>query len=170
MLCYPRVLGYVFNPLTVYFGLDAAGAVRAALYEVTNTFGQRKTYALSVAGTGETIALSCPKSLYVSPFNDVSGTYSFRLTPPDAPDLTVGVALRTEDGPLLNAYFAGTQSALTDRALLWALARTGLLTLKVIVGIHWEALKLWAKGLRLQPRPLNSGDAVDYGIGVEERP
>ena len=170
MLCYPRILGYVFNPLTVYYALDDAGRTKAILYEVTNTFGQRKTYAVPVEpDNSETIVQNCPKTLYVSPFNDVSGTYHFRVTPPDGSDLTVGVALRTEDGPTLKAYFRGQRRPFCDRTLLLALGLTGFLTAKVTVGIHYEALKLWLKGLRLQPRPLNSGEPVDYALGVKER-
>ena len=169
MLCYPRVLGYVFNPLTVYFGLDDAGAVRIMLYEVSNTFGQRKTYAVPVEDPGEgTISQSCNKSLYVSPFNDVSGQYSFRASQPGGEELTLGVALRTDEGPTLKAYFRGERKALSDRALTAAVLRSGFLTLKVTAAIHWEALKLWAKGLRLQPRPLQSGAAVDYAPGARD--
>ena len=171
MLCYPRVLGYAFNPITVYFGLDAADRTVAMIYEVNNTFGQRKTYVLPVAAhdTRE-IAQSCAKALYVSPFNDVSGTYSFRITPPADDTLTIGVALRTSEGPLLKAYFRGDRRPLTDKALLTALLKTGLLTLKVIAAIHAEALRLWLKGLRLQPRPPAAGAPVVYGPPVEERP
>ena len=162
MLCYPRVLGYVFNPLTVYFGLDDLGRTRAMLYEVSNTFGQRKTYAIPVGGTPETISQSCDKALYVSPFNDVSGSYSFRATLPDAPEMTLGVALRDDDGPVMKAYFRGTKYPLTSGSLAFALLRSGFLTLKVTVAIHWEALRLWLKGLTLKPRPLHSGPPVDY--------
>lgn len=162
MLCYPRVLGYGFNPLTVYFGLDADGRTRAMLYEVSNTFGQRKTYALPVGDADGTIAQTCPKSLYVSPFNDVSGHYSFRASPPGGDDLTLGVALRSNDGPVLKAYFRGEKRPLTSAILVKELARCGLLTLKVTAAIHFEALRLWLKGLTLKPRPLHSGPPVDY--------
>ena len=170
MLCYPRVLGYVFNPLTVYFALDSDDETVAMLYEVNNTFGQRKTYVLPVETKGrKEIAQSCAKELYVSPFNDVSGTYSFRITPPTGDKLSIGVALRTEEGPLLTAYFKGARHPLNDRALFGALLKTGLLTVKVIAGIHVEALRLWLKGLRMQPRPVDSGAAVVYGSPAKER-
>lgn len=170
MLCYPRVLGYAFNPLTVYFGLDEAGRVRVMLYEVSNTFGQRKTYAVPVTGSdGATISQSCAKSLYVSPFNDVSGQYSFRASQPDAEELTLGVALRNGEGPCLKAYFVGTRKPLSDASLARAVLRAGFLTAKVTAAIHWEALKLWIKGLTLKPRPLHSGPAVDYASGPRAR-
>lgn len=153
MLCYPRILGYAFNPLTVYFGLDARDRVRLVVYEVNNTFGERKSYVLPVGEERDgVIAQGCRKRLYVSPFNTDRGTYSFRLTPP-GDDLTVGVALRDGTGPVLKAHFHGRRQTLTTANLLAALARTGWMTVKVIGGIHYEALKLWLKGMRPVPRP-----------------
>jgi len=159
ILCYPRVLGFSFNPLTVFFGHDATGALRVLLYEVSNTFGQRKTYALPVETRDGTIAQSCDKRLYVSPFNNVEGRYSFRVTPPGA-DITLGVALRTDDGPLLNAYFSGRHRIANSRNILTAVLRTGFLTLKIVAGIHLEAARLWMKGLRLRPRPALDGPDI----------
>jgi uncharacterized protein len=153
MLCYPRILGYGFNPLTVYFGVDEDGAPRLVIYEVNNTFGERKTYVLPVRETGDgLISQACRKELYVSPFNTANGTYSFHLTPPGE-TLTVGVALKDAQGALLKAHFRASRRDLTDRSLISALARTGWMTVKVTVGIHIEAARLWWKGLRLVPRP-----------------
>ena len=154
MLCYPRVLGYVFNPLTVYFGLDAQDRIRLVVYEVNNTFGERQTYVLPTEQSeADTIAQRCRKRLYVSPFNSDNGVYSFNVTPADE-ELTVGVALKDSTGPVLKAHFRGKRQTLTDANLLRALGRTGWMTVKVIAGIHYEAAKLWLKGLRLQPRPV----------------
>ena len=140
-----------------------ADAVRLLIYEVNNTFGQRKTYVLPVVAQeqGQAISQSCAKELYVSPFNDVSGTYSFHLTPPGE-SLTVGVALRNADGPLLKAHFRGERRPFSDAALLRALARTGWLTLKVTLAIHFEAARLWLKGLRLVKRPPAPTNPVTY--------
>lgn len=165
MLCYPRILGYVFNPLTVYFGVDQDGKIRLVIYEVNNTFGERASYVLPVnetdSGTGGVIAQRCLKRLYVSPFNTEEGAYSFRVTRPDE-KLTVGVALRDNQGPLLTAFFHGHRWELSDRALLRVLLRTGWMTVKVIVGIHLEAAKLWLKGLRPFPRTVKSSTPVRY--------
>lgn len=163
MLCYPRMLGYGFNPVTVYFGLGADGSPKLIVYEVNNTFGERKSYAIPVgddAGTG-TVSQTCRKSFYVSPFNAVEGRYRFHLTPPGE-EITVGVALDNDDGPLLKAYFRGTRSELNDATLLAALLRTGWLSVKVIAAIHFEALKLWLKGLRLVRRPPPPETAVAF--------
>lgn len=163
MLCYPRIFGYVFNPLTVYYGLDKDDRVRLVIYEVRNTFGQKKTYVLPAEpGPSGLVSQECRKRLYVSPFNDVEGSYYFHATQPGGDDLTIGVALRTQAGPVMKAYFRGNRSALTDRTLLAALSRTGWMTVKVIAGIHYEALKLWLKGARIVPRPAAPDAPITY--------
>lgn len=163
MLCYPRVLGYVFNPVTIYFGMDASDNPALIVYEVNNTFGERQTYVVPVGqdAQSDTLHQSCGKEFYVSPFNSVDGRYSFHITPLD--DLiTVGIALHTEEGPLLKAFFRGERTDLTDATLAAALARTGWLSVKVIAAIHYEALKLWFKGLRLVQRPRRPRSAIAY--------
>ncbi|MEL7228490.1 MAG: DUF1365 domain-containing protein, partial [Pseudomonadota bacterium] len=96
MLFYPRLLGFAFNPLTVYFCLDHDGAPRAMIYEVRNTFGEDVTYVLKAgAPRGRAWTHGIDKSFYVSPFNVVEGDYTFHVTRPDE-DMTVGVALKTE--------------------------------------------------------------------------
>ena len=162
MLCYPRILGYVFNPLTVYFGLNAEDRIRLVIYEVNNTFGERMTYVLPAEpDENGIIAQSCRKRLCVSPFNDDTGTYSFHASSLDEA-VTVGVALRDETGPLLIAYFHGQRTELSDGTLLKALARTGWMTVKVMAGIHYEAAKLWLKGMRLRPRPARPETEISY--------
>lgn len=168
MLCYPRVLGYAFNPLTVYFGLDADDRIRLLVYEVRNTFGGRMTYVLPAEpDAAGVISHHCRKQFYVSPFNDVDGRYDFHVTTPGEA-LTVGVALRTGAGPLLLAHFRGRRADLTDRRLIGALGRTGWMTVKVIAAIHYEALKLWLKGLPLVKRPANPANPITFVAGPEE--
>ncbi|MDN3722242.1 DUF1365 domain-containing protein [Roseibium salinum] len=163
MLCYPRILGYAFNPLTVYFGFDEGGHPRLMVYEVNNTFGERKTYVIPVspANGSNLIVQSCRKELYVSPFNTAEGTYGFRVTPPGE-ELTVGITLKDVHGPLLKALFHGKRKELSDSSLLRALARTGWMTVKVTAGIYLEAARLWRKGLRLKPRPPAPEAPVTY--------
>ena len=170
MLCYPRVLGYAFNPLTVYFGLDGKHRVRLLIYEVNNTFGERRTYVLPADPQGgDVITQGCRKRLYVSPFNRVEGRYLFHVTPPGT-DLTVGVALETDAGPVLKAHFRGERRELSDATLLRALARTGWMTVKVIAGIHYEALKLWAKGMRPVKRPRHPRTGLSFIAAPKESP
>lgn len=162
MLCYPRIFGYAFNPLTTYFGLDENGRTRLIIYEVNNTFGERQTYVLpALPDKNGSVAQSCQKLLYVSPFNSNRGTYSFRATPIGA-KLTLGIALRDEQGPLMLAHFRAEQSPLNDMGLMGALTRTGWMTVKVFAGIHYEAAKLWFKGVSLVPRPARSGNPISY--------
>ena len=155
LLCMPRLLGYVFNPISVYFCHDASGALCCMLYEVSNTFGQRHTYLVpveSAAQQSDMVQQTCRKVFYVSPFMDMDLTYSFRLLRPGA-KVSLGITASRSDAPVLRTLFAGQRKVLTDRAILSALATHPLMTLKVIGAIHWEALRLWLKGLRVKPRP-----------------
>jgi DUF1365 family protein len=88
----------------------------------------------------------------VSPFNEVAGRYSFHAPAPGE-TLALGVALRDENGPLLKAYVAGQRAELSDGNLLRVFASLPFMTIKVVAGIHWEALKLYLKGLRTVKRP-----------------
>jgi DUF1365 family protein len=162
MLCYPRILGYAFNPLTTYFGLDKEGNTRLIIYEVNNTFGERQTYVLPAQpNKNGLVAQNCQKLLYVSPFNSNRGTYSFRATSLGE-ELALGIGLRDEQGPVMLAHFRAKREPLSDRMLFIALTRTGWMTVKVYAGIHYEAAKLWIKGVSLVPRPYHSGNHISY--------
>ena len=162
--CYPRILGTVFNPLSVYFAYDAAGDLKACIYEVRNTFGENHTYVAPV-GEGELTPAGLRqergKLFYVSPFNGMEMRYRFRVRPP-TDTLAIRILETDPDGPLLAATFIGSVNGLTTTSLLAALGAVPLLTAKVVGGIHWEALKLWLKGLRPQPRP-EAPPALSYG-------
>jgi uncharacterized protein len=149
MLSYPRMLGYAFNPLSVYFGLDAQGQVRGVLYDVHNTFGQRHCYEAGPFAPGEAAFSETEKTFRVSPFNPVDGSYGLRVSVPGE-QLSVGVSLRRNGAPILKAYFNGQRRQLTSWSLLAVAIGFPFMTLKVVAGIHWEALKLWLKGLKLQ--------------------
>jgi uncharacterized protein len=139
LLCYPRLLGYVFNPLTVWFCHRADGTLAATIYEVHNTFGERHAYVLAAGSTQE-----CDKAFYVSPFLSLDCRYDFHIVPPGE---NVVVAIReSENGaPVLNAVFSGSRRALTGRNLASAVLRHPLMTLKIVAAIHFEALRLWLK-------------------------
>jgi hypothetical protein len=153
LLTLPRILGHVFNPLSVYFCSTRDGALRAVLYEVTNTFGQRHSY-LAPVGPQEEVPIRqrCDKNFYVSPFMPMDLQYEFRVRPPDETVL-VNISVLDSAGPLLHAALTGRRCPLTDTALLRSFFAYPLLTLKVIGAIHWEALKLFLKGVPLVPRP-----------------
>lgn len=149
VLCYPRMFGYVFNPLTVYFCHRADGTLAGIVYEVHNTHGERHAYVLPAShGKDGRVRQSCAKTFFVSPFMPMDCVYEFGILPPGE---RVQVAIRQSDaeGPLLSASFTGRQGPLTDAGLLRALLRHPLMTLKVTLAIHWEALLLLAKGLRV---------------------
>ena len=153
LLCMPRVMGSVFNPISVFLIHRRDGSLSAMLYEVNNTFGQRHSYLIPVTDpAARVVRQSCDKQLYVSPFMRMAMTYDFRVIPPAAVTSVI-VNARDADGPVISTAFTGRRHDLTDAALLRILPRFGLLALQVVGAIHWEALKLWLKGLRLQPRP-----------------
>ena len=147
MLCYPRIFGYVFNPLTVYFCYRQEGDLAGVLYEVCNTFNERHTYVIPVEGNAERILRHrCAKEMYVSPFMPMNCEYNFRISPPSE-DVAINIGESDPDGPLLFATFSGRRRPLSDKGLLHMLLKYPLMTLKVMGGIHWEALKLWWKGV-----------------------
>jgi uncharacterized protein len=166
LLCFPRVLGYVFNPLSVYFCHHRDGALRAILYEVSNTFGEWHGYLIPVEDSGALVQQSCSKDFYVSPFMAMEGRYEFRLAPPGE-RLAIYIRQLDAAGPILHASLDGTRAPLDDRTLLGAFLRYPLMTLKVIAGIHWEALRLWRKGVPLVPRPAPPLAAVTICKPVE---
>ena len=155
LLCYPRLLGYTFNPLSVYFCTRADGALALIIYEVRNTFGEIHSYVLPV-GPGEVTAAGLrqeqDKLFYVSPFVAMATRYRFRISPPGE-EVRLRILEVDAEGPLLAATFSGRRRALTTRALLSAFVTLPLLTLKIVGAIHWEALRLWLKGVKLVPRP-----------------
>jgi DUF1365 family protein len=160
VLCLPRILGYAFNPLTVYYCHDRSNRICAILYEVSNTFGERHTYLFPIEGDdGQLLRHDCAKRLYVSPFMDVAGRYNFGTRQPGE-TLFLHIHQTDADGPLLDAWVRGEREPMTDRLLIQKLWRYPLLTIKVIAGIHWEALKLWLKGVGLRPRPAAPNHAV----------
>jgi DUF1365 family protein len=158
LLAMPRVLGHAFNPLSVFFCYRADGGLAATLYEVRNTFGQRHSYLIPAPSGTTMIRQSCRKVFYVSPFMPMEMEYRFRVVPP-GPRVSVVIDGLSGDaggqGRLITASLSGRRSALTDGALLRAFIRAPALGLKVLGGIHWEALKLWRKkvGFHTKPAP-----------------
>ena len=161
LLCFPRLWGYVFNPISVYFCYAAGGRLGAILCEVKNTFGDQHAYVLPVErGTSPgQIRHDAAKQLYVSPFIEMAARYRFRITPPGE-DLSLMISQRGDEGTRLVALLRAARRPLTDRALARAALLDPVMSLKVIAGIHLEALRLWRKGARLQPRPHAHGEPV----------
>jgi DUF1365 family protein len=155
LLCYPCLLGFVFNPLSVYFCHRADGELALIIYEVRNTFGDIHSYVLSVRpgeASSAGIRQQQDKQFYVSPFVEMEMRYHFRIVPPG--DIVRLRILETDrEGPLLAATFNGRRRALTTAALLRSFFALPLVTVKIVAAIHWQALRLWLKGVRLVPRP-----------------
>ena len=145
LLCYPRILGYVFNPLTVWYCDDAAGNPLATIYEVHNTFRERHTYVLPAAAPEQ----AADKAFYVSPFIDMDCRYEFRLSQPEE-RIRVAINESQQGEPLLYAAFTGERRPFTDATLLRLFFTHPLMTLKVTAGIYWEALRLILKGIRIR--------------------
>lgn len=166
LLTMPRVLGYGFNPLSIFFCYRADGALRAILYEVNNTFKQRHCYLFRVDRAQGLLAHSCDKEFYVSPFMAMDLTYDFRIRPPDE---TYSISIRVADagGAMLNATQTMGRRPLSDLELLRVSFTHPLLTLKVIAGIHFEALRIWMKGGGLHIRPLPPDRAVTIVAGQQ---
>ena len=166
LLCMPRILGAVFNPLSVYFCFAPGGeAPIAVLYEVNNTFGQRHSYLLTATPTKGWIAHDCDKRLYVSPFMEMAQRYRFALNWPttDKAPLKLEIDVDDEAGTILTAAFMGRPEPITEAALLRAALAQPFLMLSVLGAIHWEALKLWSKGVRLTRRPPAPPEPVSIG-------
>jgi uncharacterized protein len=168
LLCYPRLLGYTFNPLSVYFCCHADGELALLIYEVRNTFGDIHPYVLPVT-SGEIsdagVRQQQDKLFYVSPFIEMAMRYHFRVLPPGE-RVQLRILETGREGPLLAATFNGSRRGLNTRELLCAFFALPLVTLKIMAAIHWEALRLWLKGARLVPRKdaaLNTGLATAKG-------
>ena len=151
LICYPRLWGYVFNPLSVYLCHDEADRLQAVAYEVNNTFGERTSYIVEAEGNEGWAVSGCRKLMYVSPFTPAQGRYGFALRR-DATGMTLGVRLHDRDGALLRTHFRATAEPATDARLAAAVARHPLMTFKVIAAIHYEAAKLFFKGVPVVQR------------------
>lgn len=162
LLTMPRMLGHVFNPLSVWFCHRRDGSLSTIIYEVTNTFKERHSYVIGVAprdGKAALIRQTCDKSFYVSPFMDLDMRYDFTVEPPMEKTRVV-VAGGDEAGPLIVAAFSGARRELSDGALLKAFLKHPLLSLKVVAGIHVEAVWLFLKRVGIRRHVPSGGDGV----------
>ncbi len=168
VLLYPRILGYTFNPLTMWFCHHSDGSLRAVLYEIHNTFGHSHSHLVAVRGTGPHLH-TFGKQLHVSPFFDQDGTYKFTLRPPNE-RFSVSIDYSTESADLLTATMVGHRRELSDRSLVGVFVSHPLLTLKVTLGIHWHAVRLLFKGAKYRPVPKPPSTKVSLTSTFEGTP
>jgi len=153
VLCMPRVMGYVFNPISVYFCFNRAERLTAIVHEVNNTFGERHLYALPAEPSDDARVLqACDKAFRVSPFLPIGLKYQFRIEPP-ADRTAIAIAASSAEGVILTASFSGERRAFSSLSILRLWLAHPALTFKVIAGIHWEALWIWLKLRRVQGQP-----------------
>ena len=159
LLCMPRSLGHCFNPISIYFCDHPDGSPAAIVYEVHNTFGERHSYVLPARGQGRQFQ-ACDKAFYVSPFMDMDLRYEFAVSQPQD-RLAVAIRLRQHGETVLVAALAGERRALDNAGLLRLFLSIPGQTLTTVAAIHWQALRLWLKGLKVRRHvPLGAAGAL----------
>lgn len=163
LLCMPRVAGYDFNPLSVYFCSSASGALIAMIYEVNNTFGGRHIYVIPVSGPSEqperTVQQACKKEFYVSPFMELDMGYRFQADLPED-DVSLSVQARKNDRAVINTSLHGHRRDLSDLNILRLAVTHPVLPIKVTSAIYWHALKLWLRGFAVNQTVPSSATTV----------
>jgi uncharacterized protein len=159
LFCMPRTLGYSFNPLSIYFCYSTNGQLAAIIYQVHNTFGERHAYVARVEPETGAIRHHCGKAFHVSPFLGMEMAYQFKLNEPDE-RFTLTIGARERRDKMLSACLAASRQTFSDRSLLQNFLAIPAVTTKVILAIHWEALRLWLKGMRLRKRPQPSPHGI----------
>lgn len=154
LLCFPRVLGYGFNPISLWYCHHRDGSLRAVLVEVNNTFGEHHFYLLSNSGSplDWPVTQSVEKVFHVSPLMGMEANYDFRLAEP-SDRLSVLIRQYQDDQLTLVASQQGDGYTLSDRRLLTAALQIPFMTFKVMAAIHWQALKIWLRGASFFPKP-----------------
>lgn len=168
LLCFPRILGFVFNPLSIVFCYDPDDRLKAVVYEVHNTVGGAHAYVAPVTAPGRgTVQHTADKAFYVSPFIGMSAEYEFLLSPPGE-RFALTIHEREPDGPVLTAVHTGERRPFTGAQLAWLLAANPLMTIKVFGAILYEAAWLWTKGAKYRS-PVVASRTVSIGRAIVQR-
>ena len=162
LLCFPRILGYAFNPLSVWYCRDHDGKLQAVIYEVRNTFGERHCYLATprerYLQDGETC--DAMKRFHVSPFMPMAMRYRFHVMPPgELLDVLID-EFDSNDQRVLRARLQGIRRPFTDAVLVRCFVSMPLMTFKVIAMIHWQALRLLLRGFRFHGKPAPPANTV----------
>ena len=159
ILCYPRIFGYGFNPLSIFYCYEN-DKLKSIFYEVKNTFNEQHTYIFKIKD-GEEIKQKCKKKFYVSPFMDMETFYNFKLIDPNQ-RLSVMIKQTDAEGTVLTATQTGDKKEFNFKQLLINFFRYPLMTLKIISSIHFEALLLWKKGAIYRKRDKKVFNNLSY--------
>ena len=159
VLCYPRILGYVFNPLSIFYCYEKDKLV-AIFYEVKNTFNEQHTYIFKIKNNEEIIQ-KCRKKFYVSPFMDMETFYNFKLINPND-KLSVFIKQTDADGTILTATQTGDKKEFSFKQLAINFLKYPLMTIKIIGSIHYEALLLWKKGAIYRKREVKLKNNLSF--------
>ena len=146
LLCYPRILGYVFNPLSIFYVYDKNDKLISLLYEVKNTFGEQHTYIFKIK-ENNLLQHNCEKKFHVSPFIEMNCSYFFRTLKP-ADKISIIIDQYQLNEKILYASQDGKRTDFTTSELIKSYLKHPLMTFKVIAAIHFEAFKLWTKGIK----------------------
>jgi DUF1365 family protein len=157
LLTHLRYLGYCFNPVSFFYLFDRAWSLRLVLAEVNNTFGGSHSYWLQPDGDSRGFRSAAEKSLYVSPFMPVDLEYRFALTPP-ADSLVAHMDTRRQGRVTFDATLSLARRPWTAGEIRRQLLRRPVMTATVTAAIHWQALRLWWKGVPLVPRATGNGE------------
>ena len=161
LLCYPRILGYVFNPLSIFFIYNKNENLISILYEVKNTFDEQHTYVFKVESENKLIQNNCSKKFHVSPFIEMNCNYFFRILNPEQ-KLSVVIDQYDQEGKILFASQDGERSDLTSKNLMNSYLKHPLMTFKIISAIHFEAFKLWTKGIKFIKKKLKVKNNITF--------
>ena len=154
LFCYPRFFGYVFNPLSIFYCYNKNLVLKAVLYEVKNTFNEQHTYVFRSKPSSNLILHKCNKKFYVSPFIKMKTFYNFRLSKPKN-SINILIKQADSEGLLLIAHQTGKRINLNSKNLLYQFLKHPLMSFKIIGAIHFEAFRLWTKGVKLVRKKIN---------------
>ena len=160
LLCYPRILGYVFNPLSVFYVYDKNENLISVLYEVKNTFGEQHTYIFKVEN-GQLLQHNCSKKFHVSPFIEMNCDYFFKILKPSE-KISIIINQYQLKEKILYASQDGTRVDFTSLELIKSYLKHPLMTFKIISAIHFEAFKLWVKGIRFVKKKLKIKNNITF--------
>ena len=161
LLCYPRILGYVFNPLSVFYIYDESEKLVCILYEVKNTFGEQHTYIFRVDNDQKLYQHNCSKKFHVSPFIEMNCKYFFRLLKPGE-KISVIIDQYQTDEKILYASQDGLRVDFNTKELIKSYFKHPLMTFKIISAIHFEAFKLWIKGIKFIKKKIKIKNNITF--------